>query len=128
MSDTNPHSAAATMVSLRDMESGVSGDAIGAGCVPAKIFTPAGVLSCSRWLSTATPPDHDLRKNRTPAGVPASSSDAIHAHQPALSPDLRDQTPGIPHFEGMARRIWFWTFAHRNLLSDVVWRGVGIKR
>ncbi|MDZ4816143.1 MAG: hypothetical protein SGI71_07740 [Verrucomicrobiota bacterium] len=40
-----------------------------------------GMKACSRWLSEvrATPPDHQINMNRTPAGVPAISGYA-HRH------------------------------------------------
>ena len=93
--------------------------------IPHPSFPDAGgIESCSRWLSAATPPVQYPNESRTPAGVPAQSSHAIHPYQPALPSHLRDETPRTHPRQGMATRTPLLPWWHRQWLGRA-FRGSG---
>lgn len=73
-----------------------------------------GFPSCSRWLSTATPPEPMPPEIRTPAGVPAIVRHALDPHLPSLPPHLRDKKSGTHHRGPLACRTPFLSRRNRQ--------------
>ena len=73
-----------------------------------------GFSSCSRWLSTATPPDPVPFEIRTPEGVLAIACHALDPHLPSLPPHLRDKISGTDHRGPLACRTPFLSRRNRQ--------------
>jgi len=73
-----------------------------------------GFPACSRWLSSATPPDPVPPEIRTPGGVLAIACHALDPHFPSLSPHLRDKKSGTDHRGPLACRTPFLSRRNRQ--------------